>query len=109
MSMWSVYLVLCDGQAIYTGITTDVARRLRQHRGELVGGAKFTQRAETIELLYHTAVGNRSLATKAERRLKKLSHQQKRAIAQKNLSREALLTRLKLSPEPNALDTAEER
>lgn len=99
--VWSVYLLLCDGRLIYTGITTDVARRLRQHRGELAGGAKFTRQMGRVELLYHTAVGNRRLASQAEYRLRKLSHTQKRTIARQKLGREALLTQLGLlSPHP---------
>lgn len=99
--LWSIYLLLCDGRLIYTGITTDVARRMRQHRGELVGGAKFTQRARTLELLYHTAVGNRRLASQAEYRLRQLTHAQKRAIARQNPDRDALLTQLGLPLVPD--------
>jgi putative endonuclease len=95
--IWSVYLLLCDGREIYTGITTDVGRRLRQHRGELAGGARFMRRVQVVELIYTTAVGNRSLTSQVEHRLRRLSHAQKRAIAQQNPSPSELLTHLGLS------------
>ena len=40
--MYWVYLLRCGDGSLYAGITTDPARRLRQHRGELSGGAKYT-------------------------------------------------------------------
>ncbi len=106
MRSWSVYLLLCDGTHIYTGITTDVARRMRQHRGELAGGAKFTQRAQRVELLYTTAVGNHRLAAQAEYRLRRLTHSHKQKIARENPTGEALLTLLGLNNEGAGLADA---
>ena len=40
--MYFVYIVRCRDDTLYTGITTDLRRRMRQHRGELPGGAKRT-------------------------------------------------------------------
>lgn len=46
LSLWYVYVLLGTGREIYyTGCTNDFERRLRQHNGELGGGAKFTRRS----------------------------------------------------------------
>lgn len=45
--MWTLYLLYhTKANRTYLGITTDVTRRLRQHRGEIVGGARFTARVQ---------------------------------------------------------------
>ena len=45
--MWSLYLLYhAVSNRTYLGVTTDVTRRLRQHRGEIVGGARFTSRIQ---------------------------------------------------------------
>ena len=41
--MYFVYLIRCRGDTLYAGITTGLPRRMRQHRGELPGGAKYTR------------------------------------------------------------------
>jgi len=44
MNNWSIYLLEnTDNKRTYIGVTTDIDRRLRQHNGELVGGAKYTR------------------------------------------------------------------
>ena len=40
--MYYVYILRCTGDQLYTGITTDVTRRVRQHLGQIRGGAKYT-------------------------------------------------------------------
>jgi len=40
---WVVYLLKCANNSLYCGITNDMARRLRQHNGEIQGGAKYTR------------------------------------------------------------------
>jgi predicted GIY-YIG superfamily endonuclease len=45
--MWSLYLLYHPiANRTYIGITTNIQRRLRQHRGEIVGGARFTARTQ---------------------------------------------------------------
>lgn len=41
--IWHVYLLICADASLYCGISCDVARRLRQHNGELAGGARYTR------------------------------------------------------------------
>ena len=37
-----IYVLRCKGDTLYTGITPDLRRRMRQHCGQLAGGAKYT-------------------------------------------------------------------
>lgn len=77
---WQLYLLDCDGR-LYTGISTDPARRLQEHRAGKSKGARFTRGATQVELLWQLQVGDRSLAQQAEFRLRKLTRQRKLRIA----------------------------
>lgn len=78
--VWHLYLLDCDGR-LYTGISTDPARRLRQHRAAGARAARFTRGAERLELIWQVPVGSRSLAQRAEYRLRRLPRRVKLAIA----------------------------
>ena len=72
-----VYIIRCAGGTLYTGITTDVERRMREHFGQTEKCAKYTRthKAESLEALWSTA--DRSLASKLEYRIKQLTKAQK--------------------------------
>ena len=72
-----VYIIRCAGGTLYTGITTDVERRMREHFGQTEKCAKYTRthKAEALEALWSTA--DRSLASKLEYRIKQLTKAQK--------------------------------
>lgn len=74
---WVVYLLRCADASLYTGITTDLTRRLRQHNGELGGGARYTRPRRPVELAWHCHCASRSVAAKEEARLRRLTRQQK--------------------------------
>jgi len=72
---WWVYILIAvqDGRT-YVGVTVDVPRRLRQHNGELVGGAKSTRPFRPWSLAKtHGPYGNRSQAQTVEAQVKKAS------------------------------------
>jgi len=74
---WWVYLVECNDNTLYAGITTDVKRRIRQHNGELVGGAKYTRVRRPVVLRYLESAESRSEAGKQEYAIKKLNRAEK--------------------------------
>lgn len=76
--MYSLYILSCDGRVLYTGITTDVARRLREHAAGR--GAKALRRFKKLEIVYQVEVGDRGTATQLEYRLKRLSRPEKDGI-----------------------------
>ena len=78
--MYFVYLIRCRGDTLYAGITTDLARRMRQHRGELPGGAKFTRAHPPLALEAVWCAEDRSAASKLEAQLKQRSHAEKRSL-----------------------------
>jgi putative endonuclease len=74
---WNLYVVECSDGTLYTGITTDLTRRVRQHNGEIKGGAKYTRPRRPVTLVAHWPQENRSVASKAEWAFKQLQRTQK--------------------------------
>jgi len=71
---WSVYILRCSDDSLYTGITTDVERRVKEHNGESANlGAKFTRGRQPVKLVYQEKAASRSHATKREMEIKSLS------------------------------------
>ena len=73
-----MYLIECRDGSLYTGITTDVARRFAQH---LAGtGARYTRSHPPSHLLGHCAYPDRAQASRAEHAIKQLKPSEKRAL-----------------------------
>ncbi|GKV78177.1 GIY-YIG nuclease family protein [Pectobacterium brasiliense] len=79
-SLWYLYILRTVAGALYTGITTDVSRRLNQH--QTGKGAKALRGKGELTLVFHCRVGNRSDALKLEYRIKQLSKNQKERLVQ---------------------------
>ena len=75
---WFLYVVMCNDNTLYTGITTDVTRRLHEHN-TCRSGAKYTKARRPVKLVYTAVYENRSAAQKAEYKLKQLTRTQKEA------------------------------
>ena len=79
MTDWSVYMIRCSDDSLYTGITTDVARRFSEHQSGTVG-SKYLRGRAPLELVLERQVGGRSLASKIEHRIKKLPRPEKETL-----------------------------
>ena len=78
---WKLYILLCGDGTLYTGITTDVEKRLEAHRTGK--GAKYTRGRGPLELVYREECGDHSAALKRELEIKKLSREEKEKLIQK--------------------------
>jgi putative endonuclease len=94
MEPWSVYLIRNARGALYTGITTEVDRRLEQHRAGR--GSKALRGRGPLELVYRRKLGDRSLASRVEHGLKRLVKAEKEALVLASPSRKRLLRWLEL-------------
>lgn len=83
MSCWYLYMVQTANGMLYTGISTDPQRRLRQHSGELTGGAKALRGKGPLSLVYIQSLSDKSAAAKAEYQLKQLPRSAKLALAER--------------------------
>ncbi len=81
--MYCVYILQCVDKTLYTGITVDLARRLKEHNNSKLG-AKYTMARRPVEIVYFKKFRNRSLASKAESQIKKLSREEKVELIKNN-------------------------
>ena len=73
---WKVYIVECSDGTYYTGITTNVRRRILEHNYSLKS-AKYTRSRRPVRLIYEETATNRSRASKREHQIKKLKRSDK--------------------------------
>ena len=76
---WFVYMVCCADATLYTGITTDLDKRIKQHNSSKYG-AKYTRSRQPVSLVYFEQLANRSLASKREYEIKRLTTQEKHLL-----------------------------
>lgn len=69
--MYYVYILKCADKTLYTGITTDLKRRIAEHNNSRLG-ARYTVSRRPVKLVYSQKFKNRSTASKEEARIKKL-------------------------------------
>ena len=74
-SKWYLYMLRCGDDSLYTGITTDVEKRLEDHRSGK--GAKYTRGRQPLTLVYREECENHSHALRREIEIKKLTRGQK--------------------------------
>ena len=93
MTVWSVYIIRCADDSLYTGIATDVARRLSEHESCPIG-SKYLRGRAPLELVFEQELGDRSLASKIEHRIKKLPRLQKEKIVDRTACLDVLIDEL---------------
>ena len=76
---WFLYVLQCSDGTYYTGVTTDMKRRLNEHNTSK-RGAKYTKTRRPVKLVYLSGYESRSSAQKAEYKFKQLTRKQKEAI-----------------------------
>ncbi len=85
--MWTVYIVKCSDGTFYTGITTDIDRRIKEHNSSKKG-AKYTRSRRPVSLITKCFVKDRSAALRLESKIKSLKREQKVAYLLKEASNE---------------------
>jgi putative endonuclease len=88
---WFVYMVRCRDGSLYTGITTDLDKRVAAHSAGR--GARYTRARRPVTLVYSRRVRDKSSALRTEHRLKQLTRAEKLALATSPTRRRAVRRR----------------
>ncbi|MFA6322113.1 MAG: GIY-YIG nuclease family protein [Candidatus Buchananbacteria bacterium] len=81
--MYYLYIIECADKTLYTGITVDLTRRINEHNDKKIG-AKYTRTRRPVKLVYTKKFRNRSTASRAEAKIKKLSRVNKLKLIKNN-------------------------
>ena len=96
---WSIYMLRCRDGALYTGIATDVERRLVEHQQDQGKGAKYLRGRGPLRLEIRHEVDSRALALRVESHIKRLPKAAKEALVAGDDLLAALVVRVsKASP-----------
>ncbi len=83
MSQWFVYMLQCNDDSLYTGVTTDIERRVKEHNHDSKLGANYTRARRPVKLVYSEQYDDRSQALKREVGIKRLKRTEKQALINK--------------------------
>ena len=75
---WLAYILRCADGSYYCGITTDLVRRVRQHNGQLAGGAKYTKGRRPVCPVFRMSFPTQAAAARKEWAWRTMSHEQKK-------------------------------
>jgi putative endonuclease len=81
MTEWFVYILRCADDTLYTGITRDVERRLREHNGDNRRGAAYTRGRRPVDVIYREACSSRSQAARREHEIRAMTREDKEKLA----------------------------
>lgn len=85
MAKWTVYILRCADNSLYTGVATDVDARLARHNAGK--GAKYTRGRRPVKLVYREAANGRSAALKRELAIKRMPVAAKRRLTGRSAGR----------------------
>jgi putative endonuclease len=77
VSDWQVYVLRCADDSLYTGITNNLDKRLQQHNGEIVGGARYTRGRRPVEVVWCEGYESKGEALRREAEIKGFTREQK--------------------------------
>ena len=80
--MCHLYILKCADKTLYTGITTDIIRRVKEHNSSKLG-AKYTRSRRPVKVVFEISFRTRSKASKEEARIKKLTRKEKLLFVKK--------------------------
>lgn len=80
MHKWFIYILRCADDTLYTGISTDVGRRVDEHNAGPPRGARYTSGRRPVVLVYAECVESRGAALRRERAIKNLGRLEKLAL-----------------------------
>ena len=80
MPDWYLYIIRCRDDTLYTGISTDVDRRLTQHQSEGYAGSRYLKGRGPLSLVFKEKLGSRSLALRVEHRVKRMTKARKEKL-----------------------------
>jgi putative endonuclease len=90
-SGWWLYIISCSDGSFYTGITTDVVRRLKEHQAGGRKASRYLRGRGPLQVQFSSKVGNKSEAAKAEALIKKLSKSEKIELVEGRVPLDKLL------------------
>jgi putative endonuclease len=82
---WSVYIVRCADDSLYTGVAIDVERRVAEHQSQGPKAAKYVRGRTPLVLVYSRTLGTRSEAMVEEWRIKQLSKPDKEKLIRRKI------------------------
>ena len=78
--MWSIYIIRCGDNSLYTGISNNVAKRFAVHQSGNNQSAKYTRTRHPLQLVFTAEIGTKSAASRAEYYTKKLPKKTKELL-----------------------------
>ena len=81
-NMWNLYILKCSDESFYTGITTNIERRVKEHNSS-PKGSKYTRTRRPVKVIYVREYETKPEAAQEEYRIKKLTRQKKMELIKK--------------------------